>query len=72
MKDLQAEAKAAIMQLDETEVEAILVLVTAYEDGATDEEAAEKAAAFFEAHNRPGQAQAVRDVAKELQKRAQE
>ena len=61
-----------IMQLDEVEVTAMLIMTRSMIDGDTDEEAAEKAANFLLSQGREAQAQAVLDTAKELQKGAQE
>ena len=72
MKDLREEARAAIIQLDEVEVAAMLILTESMIDGDAQETAAEKAAIYLLSQGREAQAQAVRDTAKELQREAQE
>ena len=72
MKDLREEARAAIIQLDEVEVAAMLILTESMRDGDAQETAAEKAAIYLLSQGREAQAQAVRDTAKELQREAQE
>ena len=66
MKGLPAETKAAIMQLDEVEVRAMLIMTQSWIDGDAQETAAEKAAIYLHSQGRRGQAQAVRDIAKKL------
>lgn len=71
MRDLEAETKAAIIQLDEVEVTAMIIMTQSMIDGDTQETAAEKAAAFLDTQGRKGQAQAVRDTAKQFAEGAQ-
>ena len=66
------EARELIMQLDDVEVQAMLIMVESMTAGETHQEAAEKAAAFMRSQGREKQAQGILDTAKTFAEGAQE
>ena len=66
------EAREMIMQLDDIEVKAMLIMVESMTAGETHQEAAEKAAAFMRSQGREKQAQGILDIAKTFAEGAQE
>lgn len=66
------EAREMIMQLDDIEVQAMLIMVESMAAGETHQEAAEKAAAFMRSQGREKQAQGILDTAKTFAEGAQE
>lgn len=65
-------AREMIMQLDDIEVQAMLIMVESMAAGETHQEAAEKAAAFMRSQGREKQAQGILDTAKTFAEGAQE
>lgn len=66
------EVREYIMQLDDIEVQAMLIMVESMTAGETHQEAAEKAAAFMRSQGREKQAQSILDTAKAFAEGAQE
>lgn len=66
------EARELIMQLDDVEVSAMLIMVESMTAGETHQKAAEKAAAFMRSQGREKQAQGILDTAKTFAEGAQE
>lgn len=64
MKAVSEKACTLIKQLDDTEKQAILIMVESLHAGETMQEAAEEAAAFMFSQGREKQAQGILDTAK--------
>lgn len=70
--DTYKKAREWIMQLDDIELQAMLIMVESMTEGETHQEAAEKAAAFMFSQGRKKQAQGILDTAKTFVEGAQE
>lgn len=70
--DAYIKAREWIMQLDDIEGKAMLIMVESMQAGETHQEAAKKAAAFMRSQGREKQAQSILDTAKTFAEGARE